>query len=34
MIDRWDRLGIVVNHGSDGAPFFVEEERDIEALGP
>jgi L-lysine epsilon oxidase C-terminal domain len=31
MVDRWDRLGIVVNRGSDEEPFFVEEERDMPA---
>jgi hypothetical protein len=34
MVDRWDRLGIVVDHGSLGAPFFAEQERDDKALGP
>ena len=34
MIDKWDRLGFVVDRGTDGAPFFVEHERDTEALGP
>jgi hypothetical protein len=33
MIDQWDRLGVVVNRGSSEAPFFVETERDQEALG-
>ena len=33
MIDRWDRLGIVVvDRGSSEAPFFIETERDQEAL--
>ena len=34
MIDRWDRLGVVVDRGSPETPFFVEQERDQEALGP
>ncbi len=34
MIDKWDRLGIVVDRGSNGTPFFIEEERDNGALGP
>ena len=34
MVDKWDRLGIVVDHGSNGVPFFIEQERDTEALGP
>ena len=34
MIDKWDRLGFVVDRGSPEAPFFVEQERDREALGP
>jgi len=34
MIDRWDRLGFVVDRGPPEAPFFVEQERDREALGP
>jgi hypothetical protein len=33
-IDKWDRLGLVVDRGSPEAPFFVEVERDAEALGP
>jgi len=33
MVDKWDRLGLVVNRGPDTAPFFVEEERDSLALG-
>ena len=33
MIDKWDRLGFVVDRGATGAPFFVEQERDKEALG-
>ncbi len=33
MIDKWDRLGFVVNRGLNGAPFFIETERDQEALG-
>ena len=33
MIDHWDRLGIVVDHGSRGTPFFIEAERDTDALG-
>ena len=24
MIDKWDRLGFVVDRGSNGAPFFIE----------
>jgi hypothetical protein len=31
MVDKWDRLGTVVDHG---APFFIEDERDTAALGP
>jgi hypothetical protein len=34
MIDNWDRLGLVVDRGPAGAPFFVEQERDTQALGP
>ncbi len=34
MIDRWDRLGVVVDRGPPGNPFFVEDERDTHALGP
>jgi L-Lysine epsilon oxidase N-terminal/L-lysine epsilon oxidase C-terminal domain len=34
MIDKWDRLGVVVDRGAPGAPFFVETERDTIALGP
>jgi hypothetical protein len=33
-IDRWDRLGFVVDRRSPDAPFFVEDERDTEAIGP
>jgi len=34
MIDRWDRLGFVVNRGPPGNPFFIEDERDTHVLGP
>jgi L-Lysine epsilon oxidase N-terminal/L-lysine epsilon oxidase C-terminal domain len=34
MIDHWDRLGMVVDRGSPGSPFFVEDERDTNAIGP
>lgn len=34
MVDRWDRLGMVVDRGSPGLPFFVEDERDVSVLGP
>jgi hypothetical protein len=34
MIDLWDRLGMVVDRGPAGAPFFIEVERDTRALGP
>ncbi len=34
MVDHWDRLGVVVDHGAPGSPFFVEDERDAKALGP
>jgi hypothetical protein len=35
MIDKWHRLGIVVDRGPPGGPpFFVETERDSVALGP
>jgi hypothetical protein len=34
MIDKWDRLGVVVDRGREGVPFFVEQERDTSALGP
>jgi len=34
MIDRWDRLGMVVDRGPAGAPFLIEVERDTHALGP
>ena len=34
MIDKWDRLGFVVDRGTPEAPFFIEQERDKEALGP
>ncbi|AMV40966.1 LodA/GoxA family CTQ-dependent oxidase [Planctomyces sp. SH-PL62] len=33
MVDKWDRLGVVVDKGND-APFFVEVDRDEESLGP
>lgn len=32
MIDKWDRLGLVVDHGREGDSFFVEHERDMSAL--
>ena len=35
MVDKWHRLGIVVNRAPPGAPpFFIETERDSHALGP
>jgi hypothetical protein len=34
MIEHWDRLGIVVDKGTPGSPFFVEDERDARLLGP
>jgi hypothetical protein len=34
MIDKWDRLGVVADHGLEGEPFFIEQERDFTALGP
>ena len=34
MVDQWDRLGMVVDRGSPGAPVFIEVERDTEVLGP
>ena len=34
MVDKWDRLGIVVDRGASGSPFFVEVERDGKVLGP
>ena len=33
MIDKWDRLGVVVDRGPPGSPFFIETERDSIALG-
>jgi hypothetical protein len=33
MVDRWDRLGVVVDKGPRGSPFFVEQERDADVLG-
>lgn len=33
MVDKWDRLGFVVDRGSAEAPFFVEEGRDKGILG-
>lgn len=32
MVDKWDRLGFLVNRGSDEAPFFIETERDSQRL--
>jgi hypothetical protein len=34
MVDRWDRLGVVVDRGTPGNPFFIEQERDADSLGP
>lgn len=34
MVDKWDRLGVVVNKGTPEAPFFIEQERDTRELGP
>ena len=34
MVDHWDRLGLVVDRGQPGSSFFIEDERDIQALGP
>jgi len=34
MVDKWDRLGFVVDKGVPEAPFFAESERDEDALGP
>ena len=34
MVDKWDRLGVVVDKGTTETPFFLEPERDIESLGP
>jgi hypothetical protein len=34
MVDKWDRLGLVVDRGTPGAPFLTETERDTRALGP
>jgi hypothetical protein len=34
MIEKWDRLGLVVDRGVPGTPFFVEAERDSRVLGP
>lgn len=34
MVDKWDRLGFVVDVGTPGSPDFVETERDVEGLGP
>jgi len=34
MIDRWDRLGFVVDRGPPGNRFFIEDERDTRVLGP
>jgi hypothetical protein len=34
MVDKWDRLGFVVDRGAPGLPFFIEDERDVAALGP
>jgi hypothetical protein len=33
MVDKWDRLGIVVDRGASGSPFFIEVERDGKVLG-
>jgi hypothetical protein len=33
MIDHWDRLGMVVDRGSPGSPFFIEDERDTDVIG-
>jgi L-Lysine epsilon oxidase N-terminal/L-lysine epsilon oxidase C-terminal domain len=34
MIDHWDRLGFVVDRGPPGSPFFIEDERDANMIGP
>jgi len=34
MIDKWDRLGMVIDRGSSGSTFFIEQERDSDSLGP
>jgi len=34
MVDKWDRLGFVVDHGTATEPFFMEQERDSDLLGP
>jgi hypothetical protein len=34
MIEKWDRLGLVVDKGTPGTPFFAEDERDGSVLGP
>ncbi len=34
MVDKWDRLGFVVDKGTNGSPFYVEVERDHTVLGP
>ena len=32
MVDKWDRLGFVVDRGAPGSPFFIEDERDSAVL--
>jgi L-Lysine epsilon oxidase N-terminal/L-lysine epsilon oxidase C-terminal domain len=34
MMDKWDRLGVVIDRGTPGAPFLTETERDTQELGP
>jgi hypothetical protein len=34
MVDKWDRLGLVVDRGTPGDPCLIETERDTETLGP
>ncbi len=33
MINSWNRLGFIVNQGTEGYPYFVETERNSQALG-
>jgi hypothetical protein len=34
MVERWDRLGVVIDRGEPGRPFFIETERDTLVVGP
>jgi hypothetical protein len=33
MVDKWDRLGVVVDRGVRDTPIFIETERDLSTLG-